>query len=130
MFEIVKSVILGIVEGITEWLPISSTGHMILVNEFIGNSGFTSSDLYLYVIQRGAIIAVATLYFKKLNPFALSKSPDEKKATWSMWFKVVVACLPAAVIGLLFDDYMERIENWQVVSLTLLIYGIAYIYVP
>ena len=127
MFEIIKSLILGIVEGITEWLPISSTGHMILVNEFIGNSGFTSSDLYLYVIQLGAILAVATLYFKKLNPFALSKSPDEKKATWSMWFKVVVACLPAAVIGLLFDDYMEKIENWQVVSLTLLIYGIAFI---
>ena len=127
MFEIIKSVILGIVEGITEWLPISSTGHMILVNEFIGNSGFTSSDLYLYVIQLGAILAVATLYFKKLNPFALSKTSEEKKATWSMWFKVVVACLPAAVIGLLFDDYMEKIENWQVVSLTLLIYGVAFI---
>lgn len=129
MFEIIKSVILGIVEGITEWLPISSTGHMILVNEFIGNSGFTSSDLYLYVIQLGAILAVATLYFKKLNPFALSKTPEEKKATWSMWFKVVVACMPAAVIGLLFDDYMEKIENWQVVSLTLLIYGIAFIFI-
>ena len=129
MFEIIKSVILGIVEGITEWLPISSTGHMILVNEFIGNSGFTSSDLYLYVIQLGAILAVATLYFKKLNPFAPSKTPDEKKATWSMWFKVIVACLPAAVIGLLFDDYMEKIENWQVVSLTLLIYGIAFIFI-
>ncbi len=127
MFEIIKSVILGIVEGITEWLPISSTGHMILVNEFIGNSGFTSSDIYLYVIQLGAILAVVTLYFKKLNPFALSKTSEEKKATWSMWFKVIVACLPAAVIGLLFDDYMEKIENWQVVSLTLLIYGIAFI---
>ncbi len=127
MFEVIKSVILGIVEGITEWLPISSTGHMILVNEFIGNSGFTSSDLYLYVIQLGAILAVVTLYFGKLNPFALSKSSEEKRATWSMWFKVVVACLPAAVIGLLFDDYMEKIENWQVVSLTLLIYGIAFI---
>lgn len=127
MLEIIKSVILGIVEGITEWLPISSTGHMILVNEFIGNSDFTSSDLYLYVIQLGAILAVATLYFRKLNPFALSKSPDEKKATWSMWFKVIVACMPAAVIGLLFDDYMDKIENWQVVSLTLLIYGIAFI---
>ncbi len=127
MLEIIKSVILGIVEGITEWLPISSTGHMILVNEFIGNSGFTSSDLYLYVIQLGAILAVATLYFRKLNPFALSKTPDEKKATWSMWFKVIVACMPAAVIGLLFDDYMDKIENWQIVSLTLLIYGIAFI---
>ena len=77
--EIIKSIFLGIVEGITEWLPISSTGHMILVNEFIENTGFTSSDLYLYVIQLGAIMAVVTLYFKKLNPFALSKTPQEKK---------------------------------------------------
>ena len=81
MSEIIKSFIIGIVEGITEWLPISSTGHMILVNEFIGNTGFTSSDLYLYVIQLGAILAVATLYFKKLNPFALSKTKEEKNDT-------------------------------------------------
>ena len=121
--------LLGIVEGITEWLPISSTGHMILVNEFIGNEGFTSSDLYLYVIQLGAILAVVTLYFKKLNPFSPSKTPEEKRDTWQMWFKVVAACIPAAVIGLLLDDFMEEIENWFVVSLTLLVYGIAFIIV-
>ena len=78
MLEVIKSIIIGIVEGITEWLPISSTGHMILVNEFIGNTGFTSSDLYLYVIQLGAILAVVTLYFNKLNPFAPSKTREEK----------------------------------------------------
>ncbi len=128
-FEIVKSLILGIVEGITEWLPISSTGHMILVNEFIGNTGFTSSDLYLYVIQLGAILAVVTLYFHKLNPFSPKKSPDEKRATWDMWFKVIVACVPAAVIGLALNDFMEHFENWQVVSATLILYGFAFLYI-
>ena len=107
IFEILKSVFLGIVEGITEWLPISSTGHMILVNEFIDNTGFTASDLYLYVIQLGAILAVVTLYFHKLNPFSPKKTKQEKQNTWQMWFRVIVACLPAAVIGLLFNDYME-----------------------
>jgi undecaprenyl-diphosphatase len=117
------------VEGITEWLPISSTGHMILVNEFIKNEGFTASDLYLYVIQLGAILAVVTLYFKKLNPFALSKSKKEKQETWQMWFKVIVACLPAAVIGLLLNDWMDHFENWYVVSAMLIVYGIAFIFV-
>lgn len=129
MIEIIKSFILGVVEGITEWLPISSTGHMILVNEFIGNEGFTSSDLYLYVIQLGAILAVVTLYFKKLNPFSPSKSSAEKRDTWQMWFKVIVACIPAAVIGLLLNDYMELFENWYVVSAMLIIYGIAFLFV-
>lgn len=129
MIEYIKALILGVVEGITEWLPVSSTGHMILVNEFIGNSGFTAQSLFLYVIQLGAILAVVTLYFKKLNPFALSKTKEEKKGTWDMWFKVIVACIPAGVIGLLFNDYMERFENWQVVSATLILYGIAFIIV-
>lgn len=122
-------IILGIIEGITEWLPISSTGHMILFNEFVKNEGFTSTDLFLYVIQLGAILAVVTMYFKKLNPFALSKTKDEKKDTWQMWFKVVVACLPAAVIGLLLNDYMDSIENWQIVSAMLIVYGIGFILV-
>lgn len=129
MIEFIKALILGIVEGITEWLPVSSTGHMILVNEFIGNSGFTAQSLFLYVIQLGAILAVVTLYFKKLNPFAPSKTGEEKKGTWEMWFKVIAACIPAGVIGLLFNDYMERFENWQVVSATLILYGIAFIIV-
>ncbi len=127
MVEYLKAIFLGIVEGITEWLPISSTGHMILVNEFMENAGFTSSDLFLYVIQLGAILAVVTLYFKKLNPFSPSKSKDEKNATWQMWFKVVVACLPAAIIGLLFNDFMEQFENWQVVSSMLIVYGFGFL---
>ena len=127
MLEWIKALILGIVEGITEWLPVSSTGHMILVNEFIGTESFTTSDLFIYVIQLGAILAVVTYYFNKLNPFAPSKTAIEKKATWDMWFKVVAACVPAGVIGLLFNDYMEQFENWMVVSATLIIYGIAFI---
>lgn len=125
--EIFKSIFLGIVEGITEWLPISSTGHMILVNELIDNTGFTGSDLFLYVIQLGAILAVVTLYFHRLNPFSPKKSAEEKHDTWQMWFKVIAACLPAAVIGLLFNDYMDKIENWQVVSAMLILYGIGFI---
>lgn len=129
VIEFLKSLFLGIVEGITEWLPISSTGHMILVNEFIGNSGFTSSDLYLYVIQLGAILAVVTLYFHKLNPFSPKKTSEQKHDTWQMWFKVVAACLPAAVIGLALNDFMDKFENWYVVSGTLIIYGIAFIFI-
>lgn len=130
VIEMIKSVILGIVEGITEWLPISSTGHMILVNAFMKNTdSFTASDLYLYVIQLGAILAVVTLYFKKLNPFAPSKSAQEKADTWQMWFKVIVACLPAAIIGLLLDPVMERIENPWVVASMLIVYGIGFIIV-
>ncbi len=130
MVDIIKSIFLGIVEGITEWLPISSTGHMILVNEFLGgDAGFFGTDLFLYVIQLGAILAIVTLYFKKLNPFAPSKTPTEKKATWQMWFKVVAACLPAAVIGLSLNDLMDHFENAYVIGATLIIYGIAFIVV-
>ena len=128
LIEIIRTIILGFVEGITEWLPISSTGHMILVNEFMRNEGsFTASDLYIYVIQLGAILAVVTLYFKKLNPFAPSKTPEQKKDTWRMWFKVIVACVPAAVIGLLLDSVMESFENWYIVSYMLIIYGVLFI---
>ncbi len=126
--EFLKSLFLGIVEGITEWLPISSTGHMILVNEFIGgDAGFFGEDLFLYGIQLGAILAIVTLYFRKLNPFAPSKSKEEKADTWQMWFKVIVACLPAAVIGLALNDFMDKFENWQVISATLILYGVAFI---
>lgn len=126
--EYIKSIFLGIIEGITEWLPVSSTGHLILVNEFMDNAGsFLASDLYIYVIQLGAILAVVTHFFHKLNPFSPQKSDTEKKDTWNMWFKVIVACIPAAVIGLLLNNYMEQFENWEVVSSTLIIYGIAFI---
>ncbi len=128
LVEILRTFVLGVVEGITEWLPISSTGHMILVNEFIKNEGsFTASDLYLYVIQLGAILAVVTLYFKKLNPFSPSKTKSERIETWNMWGKVLLACIPAAVIGLLLDSFMESFENWYTVSYMLIIYGILFI---
>lgn len=126
--EVLKSIFLGIVEGITEWLPISSTGHMILVNEFLGTGdGFFGSQLFLYVIQLGAILAIATLYFHKLNPFSPKKTAAEKADTWQMWFKVIVACIPAAVIGLLLNDYMDAISTPMVVSVMLIIYGVAFI---
>lgn len=126
--EYIKSILLGIIEGITEWLPISSTGHMILFNEFTNTkSGFLTSDVFLYVIQLGAILAIVTLFFKKLNPFSPSKTREEKANTWQMWFKVVVACVPAAVIGLLFNDFMERFENPFVISAALILYGIFFI---
>lgn len=125
----IQTLILGIVEGITEWLPISSTGHMILVNEFMKtDKGFFGSQIYLYVIQLGAILAIATLYFKKLNPFSPSKTAAEKADTWHMWFKVIAACIPAAVIGLLFNDEMDKISTPYVVSAMLIIYGTAFIF--
>ncbi len=128
--DFIKAIILGIVEGITEWLPISSTGHMILVNEFMNTKvGFLTEDLFLYGIQLGAILAIVTLYFHKLNPFAPSKNKEEKQETWQMWFKVVVACLPAAIIGLLLNDFMEHFENPWVISATLIIYGIAFLFI-
>lgn len=130
IINIIKSIILGIVEGVTEWLPISSTGHMILVNELMNvGDGFFSSQIYLYVIQLGAILAIATLYFRKLNPFSPSKTQQEKYDTWQMWFKVIVACLPAAVIGLLFNDAMDKISTPIVVSAMLIVYGIAFLFI-
>lgn len=131
IIKIIESVILGIVEGITEWLPISSTGHMILLNEFMGINinDFFQSQIFLYVIQLGAILAIATIYFNKLNPFSPSKSIEEKKGTWQMWFKVIVACIPAAVFGLLFNDAMDKISTPVVVSIMLIIYGIAFIFI-
>lgn len=130
MLDILKSAFIGIVEGITEWLPISSTGHMILFNELLGTEeGFFGSQIYLYVIQLGAILAIATLYFKKLNPFSPSKTKEEKNDTWQMWFKVVAACIPAAVAGLLLNDFMDSISNSVMVSAMLIIYGIAFLFV-
>ena len=129
LIELLKTVVLGIVQGITEWLPISSTGHMILVDQFMPlnqPSGFI--DLFLVVIQFGSILAVVTLYFHKLNPISPKKTSNENSETWSMWFKVLVACIPAAVIGLLFDDFITaHTYNAWVVSAALIIYGIIFI---
>lgn len=127
--EIIKSVIFGIIQGITEWLPISSTGHLILADRFLKlNQTSEFMNLFLVVIQFGSILAVLTLYFNKLNPFSLKKSAEEKKETWTMWFKVIAAVLPAAIIGLLFDDIIEDyLSNPLVIAITLILYGILFI---
>lgn len=131
LVELLKVLILGIVEGITEWLPISSTGHMILVDEFIKlNVSPEFKKMFFVVIQLGAILAVCLLFFHKLNPFAPSKSAKQKRATMELWFKVIVGCLPAAVIGLAFDDKLDEIfYNAPTVAATLIIYGVLFIIV-
>ncbi len=127
--EILKAIFLGIVEGITEWLPISSTGHMILVDEFITlevSEGF--KELFFVVIQLGAILAVPVLFFDKLNPFSKKKSAEQRSATLSLWGKVIVGVIPAAVIGFLFDDLLEEyLYTPWVISVALIVYGIAFI---
>ena len=131
MIELLKAVLFGIVEGITEWLPVSSTGHLILLNEFVTlkvSEEFQS--MFDVVIQLGAILAVIVLFFHKLNPFAPSKSKAEKQQTWSLWFKVVAAIIPSGVVGVLFDDWMDaHLHNGIVVSVALIVYGIAFIMV-
>lgn len=131
IIELLKTVVLGIVEGLTEWLPISSTGHMILVNEFMKLNVETKfMDMFLVVIQLGAILAVVVLNFEKLNPFSSRKSRFEKSQTFSLWYKVIFACIPAAVIGLAFNKYMEEhFMNAQVVAFTLILYGVLFIVV-
>lgn len=131
VIELLKVLILGVVEGITEWLPISSTGHMILVEEFVKlNVTPEFMEMFRVVIQLGAILAVCILYFHKLNPFAPSKSKAQKMDTMTLWFKVIVGCLPAAVIGLAFDDMLDEIfYNPPTVAATLIIYGILFILV-
>ena len=127
--EILKVIIIGIVEGITEWLPISSTGHMILVDEFIKmNVSQEFKNMFFVVIQLGAILAVVALFFKKLWPFSKKEPYFIKKDTFTLWFKIVVACLPAMLIGLPFDDVIEeKFNNPVTVIITLIIYGIAFI---
>jgi len=129
IIELIKVIILGIVEGITEWLPISSTGHMILFNEFIKLDVSPEFwNMFLVVIQLGAILAVIVLYFNKLNPFSLKKNSIEKKSTWELWFKVLVASVPAAIFGLLLDDKISRLDsNYLVVAIMLVLYGILFI---
>lgn len=126
MIEILKAVILGIVQGITEWLPVSSTGHMILVDEFVKlNFSPTFISTFLVVIQFGSILAVLLIFFKKLNPFDSSKSKVEKKETLSLWAKVIVAVIPSGIIGILFEEDIDRLFfNSTTVALALIIYGV------
>ena len=131
MIELLKAILFGIVEGVTEWLPISSTGHLILLNEFITlNVSEEFQSMFDVVIQLGAILAVIVLFFYKLNPFAPSKTAPEKKKTWDLWFKVIAAIIPSGVVGVLFDDWMDaHLHNGIVVSVALIVYGIAFILV-
>lgn len=133
LIEMFKIVFLGIVEGITEWLPISSTGHMLLVDEFLKlNASEDFKEMFFVVIQLGAIMAVVILFWGKMWPFRLRDRslPMIKKETFSIWFKVVVACIPGAVVTLLFDDFIEaRLHTPTVIAATLIIYGAAFIIV-
>ncbi|MFO7886995.1 MAG: undecaprenyl-diphosphate phosphatase [Eubacteriales bacterium] len=131
VIEIIKVIIIGIVEGITEWLPVSSTGHMILVEEFIKMDVTPAfKEMFLVVIQLGAIMAVVILFFHKLNPFSPSKSKEEKLDTMKIWYKVIIGVLPAAVMGLLFDDWLnDHLYNYWTVAVMLIFYGILFIIV-
>jgi undecaprenyl-diphosphatase len=129
VIDLLKSAFLGLVEGITEWLPISSTGHMILVDEFVKlNVSDEFWNMFLVVIQLGAILSVCVLYFHQLNPFSPSKGAEGRKATWSLWGKIVLGCIPAAAIGLPLNDFMdEHFYNSYVVAGALIFYGVAFI---
>ena len=131
MLEILKAILFGIVEGITEWLPVSSTGHLILLEEFI-HLDVTGEfyEMFQVVIQLGAILAVIALFFHKLWPFSPRKTAEEKKNVWQLWFKVIVAVLPSAVIGLVLDDWMDaHFYNYVVVAIALVVYGVAFLFV-
>ncbi len=131
LIEFLKAVLFGIVEGITEWLPVSSTGHLILLDEFVKLKVTPEFyEMFQVVIQLGAIAAVIVLFFHKLNPFSPKKAAAEKKDTWQLWFKVVVAVIPSAVLGLLFDDWMDaHLYNAWVVAAMLIVYGVAFLFV-
>ena len=139
IIEILKVVFLGIVEGVTEWLPISSTGHMLLVDEFIQlNASESFKEMFFFVIQLGAILAVVVWFWGKMWPFKKKDADDGvnavgsvlKKDVWSLWFKVVVACIPGAVVTIAFDDYIEaHLHTPLVIAMTLIIYGIAFIFI-
>ena len=129
LIELIKAAVYGVVEGITEWLPISSTGHMLLLNQFLSMD--VSEDfwnMFLVVIQLGAILAVCVMFFHRLNPFSPSKSSGERRDTWLLWAKTIVACVPAAVIGIPIDDWMEaNLGSPFVIAAALIIYGVAFI---
>lgn len=131
MIELLKAVLFGIVEGVTEWLPISSTGHLILLDELVTlNVSEEFKRMFDVVIQLGAILAVVVLFFHKLNPFSPSKSAQEKKDTWSLWAKVVISIIPSGVVGVLFDDWMDaHLHTSTVVAAMLILYGVAFILV-
>ena len=131
IIEILKAIFLGIIEGITEWLPVSSTGHLILVQEFIQlkqSAGFI--EMFNIVIQLGAILAVITIYFQRLNPFQPGKTQKEIRLTWQLWAKVVLACIPSIIIAVPLDNWFEAHFNFMVpIAIALIVYGIAFIWI-
>jgi undecaprenyl-diphosphatase UppP len=131
MLEILKALIYGVVEGITEWLPISSTGHLILVEEILKfNTSAEFLEMFRVIIQLGAIMAVVVLYFHKLNPFSPKKNRVQRNNTITLWIKVVIACIPAGVMGILLDDWLdEHLYNFIVVAIMLIVYGGLFIYI-
>ncbi len=131
MIEILKAILFGIVEGVTEWLPISSTGHLILLDQLVAlNVSDEFKTMFDVVIQLGAILAVVVLFFHKLNPFAGDKTAPEKKSTWNLWAKVVVSIIPSGVVGVLFDDWMDaHLHTAPVVAAMLIVYGVAFLLV-
>lgn len=128
LIEIIKSIILGIVQGITEWLPISSTGHMILVDEFLVlNQSAEFKEMYFVVIQLASVLAVILLYFKRLNPF-MAETTQKQIETLNIWAKVIIGVIPVGIIGLLFEDIVnDYFYNWQTVAIALIVYGVAFI---
>lgn len=129
LIELIKVIIIGIIQGITEWLPISSTGHMILADELLRlNVSDAFMEMFRVVIQFGSVLAVVVLYFHKLNPFAPSKSDVQKRQTWRLWFKVIVGIIPAGIVGVLFDDWLnDHLYNYVTVAVALIVYGVAFI---
>ena len=129
VFELLKAALFGLVEGVTEWLPISSTGHMLLLDQFVTlDVSEEFWNMFLVVIQLGAILAVCVLYFRELNPFSRRKTPEERKDTWVLWAKIVVACIPAAIVGIPLDDWMEEhLSSPYVIAAALIVYGIIFI---
>ncbi len=127
--EILKAIFIGIIQGITEWLPVSSTGHMIIANEFVHlNVSDACWNLFEVITQLGSILAVVILFFDKLNPFSKRKSPELKRQTWTLWLRVIVAVLPAAIIGILFEDWLdETFYAFVPVAIALIVYGILFI---
>ena len=130
LFNLLKSALMGLVQGITEWLPVSSGGHLLILNALLPLKGITEEfwNLYDVVIQLGSILAVVVLYFHQLNPFAPSKSSAEKRDTWSLWFKIVVAVIPSGIIGVLFNDWIEaHLNGAAVVAIALIVYGVVFL---
>lgn len=131
IIEILKITVLGIIEGLTEWLPISSTGHMILIDELINFRATKEfKSMFLVVIQLGAILAVVLMYFNRLNPISRDKKPAKQRATFILWSKIIIACLPAAILGILLDDFLDKyLYNGIIVAFTLILYGILFIFI-